>query len=243
MLGTDSLSLISNFLSDTCVSGLLPPYTSNICISDYSVRVREYYSSAQPTLDRLCLNPDFGPVPTHFGVTIAFDRPVDLRLYDDDWTIDDRLRTIIRTHGVVKLVNATPIGSEAAVEQHNIFPSLQFHVDRAGKQPNQISMFVREKANPMHFEPRASQTLFVANAVAHLQALRENKEPTDRRNAVYRIFDQAPIADLLDHIVLNHTWQAPPGSGEIVLFDNRDVLHASYYPNERGYPIGVRYLY
>ena len=43
--------------------------------------------------------------------------------------------------------------------------------------------------------------------------------------------------------MLEETWSAPPGSGEIVVFDNRTVLHASYSSGKAGYPIGVRYLF
>ena len=47
------------------------------------------------------------------------------------------------------------------------------------------------------------------------------------------------------NIVLEQAWDAPRGTGEIVVIDNRTVQHAAYYrtPAGPGYPIGARYLY
>lgn len=37
-------------------------------------------------------------------------------------------------------------------------------------------------------------------------------------------------------------WDGPPGTGEVCLFDNRTVVHASHHDGERHYPIAVQYL-
>ena len=45
-------------------------------------------------------------------------------------------------------------------------------------------------------------------------------------------------------IIAYQAWTAPQGVGEVCIFDNRTVLHASYYTGKKGgYKIGVRYLY
>ena len=57
--------------------------------------------------------------------------------------------------------------------------------------------------------------------------------------------ETADLAESIGNVVLEQAWHAPPGTGEITILDNRSVLHASYYarPENRGYPIGVRYLF
>ncbi len=94
----------------------------------------------------------------------------------------------------------------------------------------------------MQRAPRDSSTLIIANAVGHLQALREGLDPDDGGGALFKVFVDHLPATAIGSIVLEQAWSAPEGVGEICLFDNRFVLHASYYRAGRGYPIGVRYL-
>ena len=53
------------------------------------------------------------------------------------------------------------------------------------------------------------------------------------------------VAALVGEIMVEQPWQAPEGTGEITILDNRTVLHASYYERhqDKGYPIAVRYLF
>ncbi len=236
-------TLFKDWLIDTCGKPVTERLDIRICISDYSKRVREYYTAEQSALNRLCTRPDFGPLIEAFGLEISFPDPTPIRIHDRNLVLDERLRTVMRAHGVIKLINAFPAEGREAVDQHNVFPNLRFHMDRGRDQPNQVSMFIRAHDNPDHFHPRTSQTLFVANAVAHLQALREGRAIADQRMANYEIFHALDVEALFDRIILAHPWQAPAGQGEIVLFDNRDLLHASYHPGPHGYRIGVRYLY
>ena len=62
--------------------------------------------------------------------------------------------------------------------------------------------------------------------------------------ANYDLFSGITAADLFGRIILEQPWDAPDGTGEIAVIDNRTVLHATYHKDgeTRGYPIGARYL-
>ncbi|MFQ5773970.1 MAG: hypothetical protein ACE5GS_05600 [Kiloniellaceae bacterium] len=133
---------------------------------------------------------------------------------------------------------------QRAQGQRNIFPSLRFHLDRGSTQRDRYSLFTRDPFDPVQQAPRTSSTLVLANVVAYLQALRVGHGAHEFRS-LYRLFEEEDISPLIDEVVLELPWRAPEGTGEISILDNRTVLHASYYTRDRdkGYPIGVRYLY
>ncbi len=53
------------------------------------------------------------------------------------------------------------------------------------------------------------------------------------------------IREELGDILVELGWRAPEGVGEISPVDNLTMLHASYHahPENKGYPIAVRYLF
>ncbi len=59
----------------------------------------------------------------------------------------------------------------------------------------------------------------------------------------YNLYPDA-ARDLFGDVILEQPWDAPEGTGEIAVIDNRTVLHASYHKDGRtkGYAIGARYL-
>ena len=61
---------------------------------------------------------------------------------------------------------------------------------------------------------------------------------------LYNIFAQTHMDEVLNRIVMEQAWDAPRGTGEICVQDNRVVQHASYYRDaaRQGYRIGVRYV-
>ena len=127
--------------------------------------------------------------------------------------------------------------------QRNIFPDLQFHYDRSPLQENRFSLFSRDPFDPVQRLPRESSTLILPNLAAYLQAVREGRAPEAGEQAKYSIFGSTELDPLIGDILLELPWDAPEGAGELCIFDNRTVYHASYYREAKGYPIGVRYLY
>ena len=96
----------------------------------------------------------------------------------------------------------------------------------------------------MHYKPRSSSTLVLANVATYLQAVKEGEDEHEFRKHYY-LFENEDIDPLIDDVLIELDWGADDGVGEISVVDDRTVLHASYYPHpySRGYPIAVRYLY
>jgi len=223
------------------------PFKAKIAIPQYAARIARHYANLLPQgLKAACDALGIAPAFDNFGLIVDFEQPVELQLYDSNLVVNDDLRRAIDAFGPVVMRNAHVHQRERGKCQHNIFPDLRFHTDRGGSQPNQISMYTRDCSDPVQREPRTSSTIFIANAVGPLQAKREangNAAPEDFKIR-YDIFQAAPLDQLLGDIVLDQPWTASTPVGEIAAIDNRSVLHASYYRNQRaaGYAIGTRYL-
>jgi len=178
-----------------------------------------------------------------FGVLIVFSKPTNVTIYDDNWVLDAALKGLVKAFGAVFLENVYLSDKQREDGQKNIFPSLAFHVDRGKFFDNQYSMFVRDPKDPEQHFPRKSGTLIVSNRAAVLQARKEGKGDIDL-GARHDLFTGENVEDLFDSVILHQPWAADEGVGEICLFDNRTVLHASYYKDKQGgYKIGVRYLF
>lgn len=210
-----------------------------------AVIIPHYRAKVTSHFDAIPGGKEVAPAFEHFGLRVEFEREVELDAYDADWVLHDNIKDMARRFGVVLFKGAHLSTPERARGQRNIFPSLDFHYDRPPDSDNVYSFFTRDPFDPAHAEPRTSSTLLCANVVCYAQALREGDKPHDRIKANYRLFKGQRIEPLVDEILIEEKWQAPKGCGEICVFDNRTVLHASYYPSEhlKGYPIGVRYLF
>lgn len=213
------------------------PFTAQIAIRNHTENVRRHYAAQ---LDACNVPIQY----QQFGVLIEFERPVELRVHDGERVLDDGLREIVGTFGPVMLRNAFMAEAERTGGQRNIFPSLRFHFDRGATQADRYSLFWRDPFDPVQREPRTSSTLILANAVAQVQALKEGDTSRDFK-PLYQLYEDEDVRQSIGDVVIEQAWDAPPGMGEISILDNRTVLHASYYPRpeDRGYPIGVRYLY
>ena len=212
-------------------------YTARIAIPDYAGRIARHYG----------VDPRDAGVPfgfRHFGVIVEFDEPIELDLYDGERVLDEGLRGIVESFGPLVLRNAYLPERGRLESQRNIFESLRFHIDRGSTQEDCYSLFWRDPFDPAQRAPRSSSTLILANLVAYLQALKEGGGPHDFKQ-IYRIFVEEDVAALVGEIMVEQPWQAPEGTGEITILDNRSVLHASYYARDqdKGYPIAVRYLF
>lgn len=212
-------------------------YRARIAIPNYGERIAAHYGRA---LGRIHIPFSY----RHFGILVEFETPVELQVYDEDRVLDARLRTLMERFGPVMFRNAYLPERERAGGQRNIFPSLSFHLDRGATQADCYSLFCRDPFDAQQREPRSSSTLILANVAAYLQALKEGQEEHDFR-ALYQLFGEEDITSLFGKTLIDQSWSAPEGTGEITILDNRTVLHASYYAREidKGYPIGVRYLF
>lgn len=210
-----------------------PNFTAQIAIPDYAAEVERHYGPAARQLD----------MPgrfRHFGLLVTYRDPTKIQLYDESRTLLDGVRDAIATFGPLLFRNTVSAIPDQE-PQRNIFPSLRFHVDRAPPQEELYSLFYRDPVDPVQRNPRKSSTLFIANAVGLLQARKEGR-PTEKVPSSCDLFQYEDVDALVGRIVLEQRWDAPTGTGEIVVLDNRTLLHASYYKHERGYPISVRYL-
>lgn len=183
----------------------------------------------------------------HFGLICEFDAPVNLPVFCESMRLAGDLRAAEDAFGPIMLRNASADAPGVPAPQTNIFSHLKFHFDRGDTQPERYSLFLRDAGCPTQHAPRGSGTVIVPNIVAYLQALKEtgSKEDAERMlKASRRLFETEDIRPLKGEIMLEQAWDAPAGTSELTVLDNRTVLHASCYPDGKtpGYPIGVRYL-
>jgi hypothetical protein len=212
-------------------------YAARVAIPDYGSRLARYYGRDPAALG---LAFEF----RHFGLTIAFEAPVELAVHDGERRLDEGLRALLARFGPVTLRNAYLPERARANGQRNVFQSLSFHVDRGLTQDDHTSLFWRDPFDPVQQQPRSSSTLVLANAAAYLQALKEGRGAHEFK-LLYQLFETEEVGPLIGEVMVELAWRAPEGMGEIALIDNRKVLHASYYtrPEHKGYPIAVRYLF
>lgn len=210
-------------------------FTAEVVIPAYSKKLTSHY------------NVNGGGFPAgaefqNFGLLIEFDQPTEVLVYDDDWHLPDGLKDLVKTFGPVMLRNAYLSQSKRQEGQRNIFESLAFHLDRGHHMENRYSLFIRDPFDPIQRAPRESSTLILSYNATQLQAIKEGKPigPTKPR---YNIFTDEDVEKLAGSVMLRQRWAAPEGTGELCILDNRTVYHASYYAHDKGYPIGVRYLY
>ena len=91
-------------------------------------------------------------------------------------------------------------------------------------------MFWRDPFDPLHYKPRSSSTLVLANVAAYLQALKEGERKHEFKKHYY-LFENEDIDPLIDDVLIELDWRADDGVVEISVVDNQTVLHASYYPH------------
>lgn len=216
----------------------------SVGIADYGQKITRHYDKQVGSgLKAICQKADLPFDLTSFGLIVSFEKPLELVLYDDDLSLDETAKRIIGQFGPLIFRNAYLSNKFRNQGQRNIFPDLNFHVDRGSNQDNQYSLFCRDPFDDVQKAPRESSTLFIANIVAYLQSVKEGHAPKAGPQTLYSIFKDEDMKPLIGDIVLEQPWTEPEGTGEICLLDNRTIQHASYYRGGRGYPIGVRYLF
>ena len=223
-------------------------YEIKIVIPNYTECVQTFYS---PQLDhnlthyvqKLKLPPLF----KHFGVCVSFKEPVEIHLHGMDMELESSAKQLITKYGALILHNVHLDSEMRDMGHRNRFPQLNFHIDRNPHQDTHYSLYTRNPFDEEQKQPRTSSTVFIPYLVAYLQAIKEGRGSiADEDGLITRseLYTPLDIPDLLNSIILPHTWDQPEGVGEISIIDNANILHASYYPNEanKGYRIGVRYV-
>jgi hypothetical protein len=218
---------------------VIPAYRENV--------ERHYADLLRAGFDQLRGRATMGNGLRQFGLLCEFAEPVELEMHDSEMVLDTAVRALVARFGPVVLANAYLDEACRERSHRNIFPHLRFHSDRGPDHPNQYSLFTRDPFDPEQAPPRQTSTLFAANAVAYLQALKEQgreARPEGMSHGSYDIFGRQRMDEVIGSIVLEQAWSRPHGTGEICVIDNRTVLHASYHRdrNQRGYRIGARYL-
>lgn len=223
-------------------------YRARIAIPGYGERVARHYAGLLGSgLAAACADAEIPFTLPHFGLVLEFAAPTEFALHDEAMILDETIRGLVGRFGPVVLRNAYIDGSVRNRCHRNIFPHLRFHFDRGPNQPNQVSCFTRDPFDQEQRQPRASSTLFLANIVAWLELVQTGKRKRQGDPGVPAscdLFEGANMVSLLGEIVFEQPWSEPEGTGEIVVIDNRTVLHATYHKDGRneGYRIGARYL-
>ena len=222
-------------------------YQANIIIPNYKDKISVHYKNEiKGDIVQLCDKLDLPHVFKHFGISINFAKPLQLRLHDDDMMMLNNLHSMIKEAGAVIIKNAYLDSQHRDMGHRNRFPQLNFHVDRSEKQPSHYSMYTRNPFDEEQKKPRNSSTLFIAKVIGYLQSNKEKSidESIEQGNkGSYTIFKEENMKELVNEIIVEHNWNEAEGTGEVSMIDNITCLHASYYPAfEKGYKIGVRYV-
>lgn len=223
------------------------PYEVYIAIPHYKQHISAHYKTLLPNgLDAFCTQVNIPCKFQHFGIIINFKKPTEIILHDDEMALDEGLRFLMAQAGPVAIKNACLNIKHRGYGHRNRFPHLNFHVDRTANQPTHYSMYTRDPSDPEQALPRTASTLFAANIVGHLQAIREGviDPKTTGIKGTYTVFTKENMENIFGGLVIDQRWDEPKGTGEIAMLDNLTCLHASYYRDHqvKGYRIGVRYL-
>ena len=223
-------------------------YEARVAIANYDQLIARHYQAVAPDgMAAACSLADIHFDTPQFGLAITFEKQTEIAVHDCDMVLDESLRALVAQFGGVFLHNAPITGAAREKFHRNIFPHLKFHVDRGPTSANQYSCFTRDPDDAVQRQPRLSSTVFVANIVAWLEMVSKRRADAHTERGVrasYELFHDEMAAKLLGRIILEQAWEAPAGTGEIAVIDNRTVLHATYDKEKktRGYPIGARYL-
>lgn len=224
-------------------------FSARIALPNLGAAIADHYADLLGGMrpEKLAEELDTAPPFVHFGLICNFDAPLELDVFDTDMRLQEDLRAAIDAFGAIILRNGRASDGGAETPQSNIFAHLKFHFDRGETQPERYSLFLRDPKMAAQQPPRDSSTIIVANVVAYLQALKESGSEDTAKAALRAsrpLFKEEDITALTRAFILEQRWDAPAGTAETTIIDNRTVLHASYYRDAKtaGYPIGVRYL-
>ncbi|MBT3766322.1 MAG: hypothetical protein HN578_13805 [Rhodospirillales bacterium] len=218
----------------------------SVAIPYYKKNIEAHYGKSKDfQFNRICENADIPFDFEHFGLACEFKQPTQILLFNEQYVLEDGPRKLAETFGPLIIRNASAVVGEQDASQRNIFPHLSFHVDRGRDHENQYTCLFRDPKDSIHHKPRGTSTVVIANIVAYLQSVKESPAAVREkgRKALYEIFDSENLESAMGDIMLRQPWDAPDGTGEFCIVDNRTTLHASYHSPRKDYAIGARYLY
>ncbi len=154
---------------------IAPPKAHIIIPSLRKKIIAHYKDILQENLDSFCRKVEVPFCFDHFGLVIAFSNPMELILHNEKMEIDEGLRTLIAAVGPVVIKNVYLDKTSRELGHRNRFPNLNFHVDRSVGQREIYSMYTCNPFDEEQQHPRPSSTLFIANIVGYLQAVKENR--------------------------------------------------------------------
>lgn len=223
-------------------------FRARVGLSNYVDRLKGYYGGLVGADPRgLCEEFELPPLFEQFGFVCDFSEPIELQVYDEGMVLDDGIRAIVQRFGPVMLRNVYLAEGHRSEGHRARFEHLNFHYDRGRHHPDQHSIYIRDPFDSEQREPRGASTIFVPTLVTALQHAKEqglSKLDASCVQQHYHLFDSEEVLGALGEIILEQSWDAPNGQGEVIAIDNRPIFHASYYPRRftKGWKIGVRYL-
>ena len=223
-------------------------YQIRILIPNYIPQVQQYYKDElKHDLNYYHINLKLPVLFKNFGICIEFKKPTAIHLHNIEMELEGSAKHLISKYGALIIYNAYLDSELRDMGHRNRFPQLNFHIDRNPHQKSHYSLYTRNPFDEEQKYPRTSMTLFIPYLVAYLQGIKEGKGIiADQDGLITRseLYKASQIPNLLNSLILPHTWDQPEGVGEISIIDNANLLHASFYPNEanKGYRIGVRYV-
>lgn len=235
---------------DSSVSGNISGHSfeAKIIIPNYLQIIQQAYKTQlDHSLDYYINNLKLPALFKHFGVCISFNEPTEIHLHNLDMELESSAKQLIDKYGALILHNVHLDSDMRDMGHRNRFPQLNFHIDRNPQQDTHYSLYTRNPFDEEQKQPRTSMTVFIPYLVAYLQGIKEGRGSiADEDGIITRseLYTPVEIPELLNSVILPHTWDQLEGVGEISMIDNANILHASYYPDEsnKGYRIGVRYV-
>lgn len=224
-------------------------YEVYVCIDNYPEKITKYFQKyISHNVRSLCMQTNISRVLgfQQFGLIIKFQQATTLQLHDEEMKLADSVKFLVEQYGAVFFQNVQLPNAIAPMGHKNNFAHLNFHSDRGEGHENKYSLYTRDPRDEDHQEPRTASTLFIDNAVAYLQGIKEGivKSGEQGRRRKYEIFSQEDVKPLFGSIIFEQSWSAPSGMGEVGIINNDTVLHASYkHGFDPGYRIGARYLF
>jgi hypothetical protein len=223
-------------------------FKAEIIIPEYFQIIQQYYhSQIKYSIKYYHDNLNLPPLFSHFGICITFEKSTKIHIHDTNMVLSNSVKTLLIKYGAVILKNVYLDAEMRDMGHRNRFPQLNFHIDRNPMQLTHFSVYTRNPFDEEQKHPRSSSTLFIPYLVGYLQGLKEGKDHVADKNGLITssvLYQPTAIPELLNSIILPHSWNESENTGEISIIDNINILHASYYPNEfnKGYRIGVRYV-
>lgn len=207
-------------------------FKAKIVIPDHNKTIQQFYrAQLKHNIDFYNHALNFPPLFSHLGLCITFDKATKIHIHNMDMRLTDTAKALIKKYGAIILKNVYLDSEMRDMGHRNRFPQLNFHIDRNPKQDTHYSLYTRNPFDEEQRFPRTSSTLFIPYLVAYLQGLKEGNDKVADKDGLITssvLYEAIAIPELLNSVILPHSWNEPEGIGEISIIDNSNLLHASW---------------